>query len=362
MLCTLTFLGCSYQSIEAHPARRPGIATVAEDNNGNPVKIAYVTQGHNDGRPTIVFADQYFGINGWRCLQEKFSDDFYTIAFDPVGFGLSTKNDPALMDGVVGQTGYSFRQYAILTHQLLVELNAHGPVIWVGVDPQGNVGMWYATEYAADDLALSKLVMVNSAPNGQTSDDPCRLAFLSTSTAAGLSTFFAADPCFALCTLLANSFATTDCPEASTIQLNAAVKYIATLPPAVFARLFTQTFTEDLAPMMQTILIPTLHFYGTTSDINPVSRKATGIAFMGFCPSCPDNNPLIPGTCSCGPTSIVPFPDVRLLVYPGHGTCLHVSASKRFAKDVMKFILGKDSRCTLCPTDFDSPGTCPDCS
>lgn len=349
-------------NLEANPPRKMGTVQVALDNGNNSVVYAYATQGHNDGRPVVLLSDPYFGINGWKCLQAKLSDDFYTIAIDPLGSGLSSKNDPLLLDGVAGQQGYSYKQQAIFTNTLLQKLNAKGPVIWVGVDVQGNVGAFYAAEFANQVLPLSKLVLVSSSVYPVVSDDPCLFGFLTTAQAQALAAFYAQDPCTALCVLLDNSFITTESPAAEQIQKNAAVKFSATTPSNIFTRLITQTYKDYIAPLMPQINIPVLTLYGLTSDASPLSRPTTGAVFVPFCPSCPGYNPSISETCACGQALTKPFSDVRLLVYPGHGTCLQVSAFKRFYRDLTDFITGADSDCTLCPFFFDSPDTCPDCS
>lgn len=363
VLCTMVLLGCSFHSLlEAGGARKTGTVNVGTDNNGDPLIIAYAKQGHNDGRPVIIFCDTYFGINAYRCLQQNLSNDFFTISFDQIGYGLSSKPDPTNLDGVFGETGYSFQQYAIFVHKLLEGLNIQGPITWVGLDTQGQVGMKYAVTYPSGPLAIAKLVMINSGPAGIVSDDPCSLAFLTTAQAAGVAAFYAADPCTALCALLSASFITTDCPQANTILTNACVKYSATLPSAVFSRLFNVTFLENVANLQPLITIPTLILYGSTGEVSPINRTATGISFMEYNPGFPGSNPVVPGTCACGAPTYQPFPDVRLLVYPGHGTPLHLSAFERFVDDLKKFVLGTDSACSLCPIDFDSPDTCPDCS
>lgn len=360
MLCALMVFSFSYQKTEA---LNHSVVQVGIDNAGQPIKYGITVEGENDGRPTILFFDPYFGVNAWRCYQAKYSDQFYTIAIDVLGSGTSTKNDPAAMDGVLGLPGYSFAQQSQLMHILLQTLGVQGPITWCSCDTQALTGMHYALDFKNDPLAISRLVLINSAPKGITSDDPCSLAFVTSAGAEGLSQAFAAAPCQTLCALLANSFLTTDNPDYGKTLLDASVAYSMSIPPAVFRRWITQTYVEDATPLMKLITIPTLSIYGGTSDNNPLSRQSLAITFTRYCTACPGNNPLIPGVCPCPQTFIEPFPDNRFLVYPGHGTCTHLSAFKRFSKDLKKFILGKDSACTPCPLNLHIPlGECPSCS
>jgi pimeloyl-ACP methyl ester carboxylesterase len=266
------------------------------------------------------------------------------------------------MDGVLGQPGYSFRQQAAFTHALLQSLHVNGPLIWVGVDTQGQVGMWYATDFVNDPLAITKMVMVNTAPNGIVSDNPCSLAILTTTQAESLVQAYTAAPYATACFLVSNSFITKNSPEATKIQEEAAAKFTAQMPANVFARLFLQVFLENVTSLMPDITIPVLTFLSNTGGINPIATRATGITLMPYCPACPNNNPVIPGNCPNGVSFIQPFPDSRLLVYPGHGTCVQVSAFERFKRDLEEFITGKDAEVTLCPTNFNSSNTCPGCS
>lgn len=172
----------------------PGEITAATDNAGNPVKVAYKTKGLNDGRPVVVFIDPYFGINGWDTQQKIFSWKNYTIALDLPGFGLSTKNEPTDMDGVMGHAGYSFRQWAALVHKTLEELNINGPIIWSGVDYGAQIGMWYAKDYANDTHTITKMMFEASGTESIVSDDPCSVAWTNSTNAAGVAAFYSFDP------------------------------------------------------------------------------------------------------------------------------------------------------------------------
>ena len=186
--------------------------TIGFDTEDNPIKIAYRTKGVNDGRPVIVFSDIYFGMRGWDCQMDDLSDKFYTIAFDSVGYGLSTKNHPEDLDGLGEEVGYSFRQQAFFLHEFLKKLNPHGPITYVGCDIQGQSGMWYALMFANDPLKLTKLAFMSMAPAGVTGDDPCLPLYLSHATAASLAEMYSnttdptKGPCNTLCLILGQEF------------------------------------------------------------------------------------------------------------------------------------------------------------
>lgn len=361
LLKAVFLLSCIFSNAEvsAHP-RVERIQQVGIDNQGNPIKIAFAEQGINDGRPTIVFLDTYFGKNAYKAHQEVLSEEFYTIAVDPIGYGASTKNEPVDLDGFNGFEGYSFRQQANLYHKFFKRIDVQGPITFVALDTHFQVGMWYAVDYKDKAKPIARLVNIQGTPDAIVSNDPCSYAFVTEEQAAALISFFAFDPCACTRAIISTSFFTPQCPEIVPYLTEECANFTATLPPSIFERLFTRTFKESVIPLMEQIEIPFLSFYGLTGDAHPLSRQAAAAGFTQLCKSCPDNNVTLPGTCPCeGQSSIKPFPNVRLVVYPGHGTSLFYTAFKRFVKDIRKFALGLDEACHISPTPIANPVICP---
>lgn len=347
----------------SHPKKyepKKGVVQVATDKADNPVTIAYTVQGkQKPGIPTIVFADTYFGEAGWPCQQEALSKCCFTIAFDQVGSGKSSRNLPANLDGVGGYQGYSYSQYAFFIHQLLAALNVSGPIILVAVDTQGNAAIKYATTYASDPLALSKLVLINVGPQAVVSDDPCQLAYLTPAIAAEISAGFALNPCATLCGLLQSSFINPACPEASKAIYNAAVNFGASGTPAIFDRNITQTFTEDVSPELEKIKIRTLYLYSILDPNNLLARQAQGIVFTGYCPTC--GNPGNPGTCNSH-VGVKPIADCQFMTFAGKGTPVWLIDTERVNRAIKEFVFDCDLACCPCPKNLDIPVICPVCA
>lgn len=324
-----------------------GTVTVATDNSGNPVEIAYKAVGVNDGRPVILFCDPYLGIDSWQRQQRIFSDHFYTIAYDRVGYGLSSKNLPTDLDGVNGQTGYSFRQRASFAHELVQQLDIQGPLIWVGTDLQAQVGMWYATDYPDGPYAITKLAMEDSSADAIISNDPCSYAYASYDQAQQIVQLYYADPVQAITLFLNGNYITQNCPAIEQVLIGLTVDYVKDTPPEVFERQLLGTFTEDVSPLMANITIPTLNTYGTTGDNHPISRFGVGITFFGKVGGF--KNPVITGDCTtgCG-TYVPPFPNTRFITYAGHGTLTHITTCRKYNRDLMAFITGDEANCSIC--------------
>ena len=347
--CALSLNACDCEDLVAEAPGQivTGTVTVATDNQSNPVEIAYKTQGKNDGRPVIVFADGYLGINSWEFQQKAFGIKYHTISYDPIGYGLSSHTDPADLDGVNGHTGYSFRQQATFLHKLLEELDPQGPITFVAVDTQGQVGVWYATDYKNDPHAITKLVLESATLDEVVSDDPCSLAFLNVEQAQQLVGLYHVDPAMTLNLLFGGSFATQSCPEVEQTIMNLATDYALTATPAIFERVFLGTLTESVAHLMADIEIPVLTLYGTSGDVHPISRRAVGASFFGV--STGHDNPAIPGECTdCTSPSTEPFTDSRFITYTGHGTVVHLTSCRRFNRDLKDFVTGDDAACSIC--------------
>lgn len=361
-LLTLVLLCCNKSDgADINWPQGPHQIQVGVDKAGDPITYGVNIQGINDGRPVIIFTDSYFGINGWQCYQDLFGLEYYTVAVDPLAMGTSSKNTPTAMDGVLGfPVGYSYEQQAHLMNQLFKNLDLKGPINWFSIDTLCSVGIYYAYDFADSDLAISKLCMIESSPQGVVSNDPCSLAFLTPEGATGLIAAYIADPCATLCALLGDSFLTTDCPEYAQTQLNASIQFAATQPGAVFERYFSQVYTEDLTPLMSSITIPVINFYGTTSNIDPISLPSCIVTVCQYSPTC---NPTLGIPCppECPLNLILPFPNSRFITIPGHGTGLHVSAFDEVALYIAAFISGQDQACTPCPKTFNMPNNCPDC-
>lgn len=361
-VCPKPMSSCAKTEDISSDPRTIGTKKVGTDNNGAPVYISYATLGTQaPGKPTIVFVDSYFGKNSFLYLQERFSDRYFTVAYDLVGFGQSSKPDPIALDGVHGVPGYSHDQYAIFLHKLLGKLDVQGPIIYVAIDTFGISAIKYAVRYANDPLALTKLVLLDTPPATVTSDNPCSLAFLTTEQARQLTDFYEFNPCAAGCALLSLSFADTECIEYGQELTTQAVNYFSATPASIFRRIFTQTFLEDVSPLVEQVSIPVLYLYGVVNNDDLLSRLASGgLAFSGYCPRC-SLNPVVPGTCPLDTPAIKPFRDIRFKSFPGHGTGLWLTVYKEFYREVNRFITGKDLKCQKNPLPINNPIICPAC-
>ena len=369
--CINTACGCDGRDIDTVKITR-GTVTVAIDNNGNPVKLAYALAGKiKPGRPTILLTDIYFGIEGMTCEQAYFSKKknnpghckFTTIAVDSVGYGLSSKPAPTALDGVEGQVGYSAKQQAIFYHTLLQKLNITTPLYWFGVDIQGNVAVEYALLYENDPFAVSKIAMVEETSNPIVSDDPCQLAFLTVAQATGIADLFAADPCTAGCLIFGSSFAEPECPNYAKRMVQEAAIYLAGVPPLVYRRIILETAAEDISPVIKDVKIPIFYIYAVTQNNldNPLgilSRKAAALNFSGFCPRC-SVNPLIPGICPCDAPVVEPFFDIMFKTYKSKGTGVWRTDYRRVNNDLLDFFTGSDAECCTCPLPGNFPNPCP---
>lgn len=318
-----------------------GTVQVGTDNTGAPIYMGYKTQGKNDGRPVMVMVDPYFGLQSWTYVQDKFAKDYYTISFDNLGYGTSSKNAPTALDGINGNNGYSYRQQAYFTHQLLNQINPLGSVTFVTVDTQGSMALWYATDYANSSHPITKLMIEDGVYEPVVSDDPCSLAYVTFSTMQAIVGYFQVDRNGALRAILGQNFQTDKSPTAEADMLDLAVAYVSTTTDDIFARTNLGTATEDLTPLIANIQIPVLVTYGLTGDNLALTRRAVGLPFFGNSPGYP--NAQIPGTCTTPKPFINGFTQGRFLTYPGHSVMMHLTAFKRFVRDLKEFASGTDS-------------------
>jgi len=337
---------------------KKGVIKVGVDKKNMPINIAYTMTGNvHKHDKVILFADPYFGQESWDCQVEAMTKAGHLcIVIDPIGYGKSSQTAPTDLDGVygTGENGYSLAQQAIFHNKLLKGLGINCPIVYVAVDTQGNAAMRYAVDFAADQLKVEKLVLINTSPQGVTGDDPCRLTFLSTAQAQALTQFFAADPCAALCALLKTSFNEPACPEYGAMLYNASVNFNATQPAAVFERLVMKTYAEDTSSLMQLITIPVLYLYGVIDTTDILSRKAEGMAFTGYCPGC---------AAGCtNATYIPPFPNCQIRSFAGKGTVVNRSDAKRVNESLKDFISGDDAKCTPCKSKVNVPVICAVCA
>jgi pimeloyl-ACP methyl ester carboxylesterase len=339
---------------------KSGLVTVALDNNNEPVNVSYVKKGkkkdQNGNKRTIfVFVDSYFGKGGWKCVMDKLSEYFYTIAIDPVGSGESSKPEPTALDGVGGEFGYSYAQNAFFLHEFIAHFNFEGPIVFVGVDPEAKPGLIYADRYANDPCcAFSKMVLVNSSFQPIISDDPCQLAFLNSEAAAFFDQLYQQDPCTALCVLYGTgSFAEPGCPAAAHQYLQDAINYGATLPKSVWTRTINFTGREDVSQLMATITIPVLYIYSVVDNTSLLFRQAAAIAFSGFCGAC--------NAAECPVEFVAPFPNCQFVSLNEKGTVPHLTDQKRFIRLVRDFATGCDIECCVCDQSLDIPVICQEC-
>ena len=101
---------------------------VGVDGANQPITLAYLAIGDiTYNRGTIICADDLFGYEGYRLQAQLWAaQGFYVVAFDGLGVGASSYNDPEAMDGIGdvpgGYAGYSYQQHAYLFHEALIAL------------------------------------------------------------------------------------------------------------------------------------------------------------------------------------------------------------------------------------------------
>jgi pimeloyl-ACP methyl ester carboxylesterase len=367
--CDAKPCACTGQHFEPVTIRH-GKVTVAIDNDGNPVEMAYTIAGKiKPGRPVFLCSDTFLGAKGMEWFQVYLSKrenngscKFTVIAVDSIGFGLSSKQTPTALDGVEGEIGYSNEQQAIFTHTFLVQLNISEPISWFAVDAQGSVAVKYAVRYANDPLRLDKLVTLIASIQPIVSDNPCHLAFLTTAQAAILSAAFAADPCTIACALLGGDISNTGCPNYFKKIIQESANYFSSLNPKIFERLFLGTFIEDLTPLIPQINasgVKILYICGVNNNFT--ARRIATTWFSGYCPTC-SLNPNIPGVCPCGTSDVPPINNLVLKTY-NNQTYDHASFAiwlffRPVSTDILDFLTDADLLCCPSPVPFHYPTDC----
>lgn len=333
-----------------------GMVQIGVDNANNPIEISYIKKGiEAPGKPTLICVDPYLGKTGYKCLMDELSPCCVVYAFDAVGSGQSSANAPTDLDGVAGEVGYSFNQFAVFLHNFIVAMDIQPPIVYVAVDTHAPVGLKYCVRYADDPKALSKFVIINSSPSSVVSDDPCKLSFLTTTQAEFISSLFATDPCTAMCALLRTSFNEPACFEAATKLYNQVVNYTAAQDPAIFSRILLNTYPEDTTALLSQITIPTLCLFSVADNTDLLSRKAQGLVFFGYCPRCTN-----PEQCSAAP-EILPIVDCRFYTLLNKGTLAHRTDHKEVERYIRRFVFDCDRECCVCQNNPHIPVICSTC-
>lgn len=332
---------------------KSGTIKVGTDNNGQDIFMGYSIKGdiyNNSNKPIVICGDPYCGIVSWQRVQNEL--DYASIAYDPLGYGTSSKNSPTALDGINGLPGYSYRQQAYFLHQLITALAPQGPIVFVAVDVQGQVGIWYTKDYASTPYPFTKLFFenVNVTPTVADDNNPCTLAFVPYSVMQGIVNYYSADPQAAITAILGSSFQTHDCPDLAQEILNLCLPFATSIPADVFARIALDTYREDLTPLMSDPVfakVQVANIYGTEPDYQnalPQTRRGVFSSFIGNAPGYP--NPSFQGACTLPlPAYVTGFPISYVYTYPGHGTIVHLTA-KRFINDLEDFIAGTIAPCS----------------
>lgn len=354
---------------------------VGVDNAGQPIILTFLEAGERSNgkinrkgrKGTIICADEYLGGLAYKTLGKKAAKKgFYVVAFDPIGTGQSSYNDPVAMDGIpvvdgIGTyTGYSVYQQTYLYHEAVVALGinpntAETPIAFTSVDPQGPEGVAYASLYANDPYSLAFLILENAAMLPLISSDPCIPSVFNEEEAQYFAGQYAADPCGTICFLyntaavsagLPATFTEVNCPDYGTYLLNQCVKYTALTPAAIFSRKITQTTTDNVFGLMAGINIPVLmlnsNLYQTLAN-----KQTHAVGLYGFC-----------GGCEAGCTNatyILPFPNSWAIYYEKASLILHATRKKRFSKDFLEFVTGEGFECQPEPVNIDFGADCVPC-
>lgn len=337
------------------PVVTTGTINVGVDTTNMPIYFAYLSAGdikNNCG--TIVCADDLFGSHGYKQQAKLWAKaGFYVIAFDGLGVGLSSYNDPVAMDNIGGYPGYSYQQLAYLRHQALINLGINQntpetPITYCACDFEGTVGFLYAYMYQDDPYGLSFYVSENTNFGVVSSTDPCSISLLNPTVAQEVADAYASDPCAILCSLnsgafnqpgLPGDFTEIDCPDFGNFALNTSINYGATMPASVFTRQLVNSSTFDPSPLMAQVKIPVLIIYAGIFQL-PINKQTGLLPLYGICYGCQTG-------CDCtnASTYVQPCPNSICLCYQNAGTSCHTTRSKRFNADVLGFITGASGQC-----------------
>jgi pimeloyl-ACP methyl ester carboxylesterase len=349
--CTLDADKSSHANIALLGGVKTGIKQVTVDNNGQPVKLAYLEAGDKDNNiGTIFYSDSYFGKEGGRIHAIKWAlQGFHVIAVDPLEAGLSSHNDPLAMDGIGGFQGYSYQQTAYLYRLLLISLGVRPntpqqPIVFVGSSFDAVTGLVYASLYQNDPHGPSFYVGINPVLSAATTNNPCQLGALTPEFAEQLAVAYEADRCGILTLLygganepgVPGNFTEIRCPIYGNFLLKQAVEYGALTPPAVFRRQVVSTLAFDPAPLMATITIKCLIVTGGIYQ-QLINKQNFGLAFYGICFACQ------PGCANLN--YVLPIPDIAYKTYQDAGIAIQVTRVDEFNDDVAGLVTGNAGKC-----------------
>lgn len=332
-----------------------GTVQVGVDNTGQSITLAYLEAGNkvlNIG--TIVCVEPYFGREGFKLQAQAWAlQGYYIVAFDMLGQGSSSQNDPVALDGIGGYAGYSFQQDAYFIRQALAALGINNntpdtPITLIGTDIGGMMALFYAVQYEGDVYGLTNLIVEDTNFAALVSDNPCSLGLLSIEEAQQVADYYALgeqERCQIICALLSGEvnqpghpgeFTEINCPDYGNYLQNQAVQYSVLTTPTVFQRRFVDTFQIDPLPILQNVNVPVLILNGGIYQLL-VNKQIAYCGLYGLCygcqPDCTDT------------TYYLPCPNSICICYQDASLVVHLTRWKKFNRDVVEFISGVGGIC-----------------
>jgi pimeloyl-ACP methyl ester carboxylesterase len=212
---------------------------------------------NNNDEPVIVLIHGTSGSNEYmRCVQELLSADYYTVAIDLRGHGLSEQTDPALVP-------YTHEVMADDVFAVMEALGANRNIVWVGVSLGGSLGLVYANRHAAH---VSRLVALSAGPglyrvpacaaDGACVEGvTCAVCWNNSIPVSGNPTTLFPEP---------------SCDGAQLAQARAKVAQNQARAGAVVGSgVIPYSWTQDLRPLLAGVRVPTAIGYGSADPLQP---------------------------------------------------------------------------------------------
>ncbi|SPN78997.1 Alpha/beta hydrolase [Brazilian cedratvirus IHUMI] len=244
LLCTLLLLSLALCFACSHKVEERCVKVDARGPLVPKTSLWIRTQGkvkHAHDK-VIVLIHGTSGSNEYmRCVQERLSKDYFTIAFDLRGHGLSDQTPSNLLN-------YTHQVFADDVHAVLEKLGYTRNLVWVGVSIGGSIGLSYINTYPGE---ITNFVALSAGPG---------LYRLSGNVSWPYPIPVGGTP-------------ETLLPEACSSQLTLAKEKIAQnqarAGPIIGANVIPNAWTEDLRPLLDKVKVPSLLGYGSIDPLQP---------------------------------------------------------------------------------------------
>nr|WIL03744.1 alpha/beta hydrolase [Cedratvirus plubellavi] len=204
------------------------------------------TQGKvkNAHDKVIVLVHGTSGSNEYmRCVQEQLAKDYFTVALDLRGHGLSDQTPSSLLN-------YTHEVFADDIHAVLDKLGYNRNLVWVGVSIGGSIGLSYIDKYPNQ---VANFVALSAGPG---------LYRLSGNVSWPYPIPVGGTPE----TLLPES---TYCSSQLVLAKEKIAQNQARAGPIIGTNLIPNAWTEDLRPLLQKVKVPSLLGYGSIDPLQP---------------------------------------------------------------------------------------------